>query len=412
MTPNHSPKPSDRNAFTLVELLVATAILMLMLGFLLTVTGNVGSTVAESSVKLDAYATGRLGFDIVANTLSRGTLNTYWTYYNSQGQTRTTSTSATVSSTSSTYYQNFVPVTYGRASNLQFVVRTNTNEGIIAGANSGYYGQEVDFSYPAGYSTTSTILDTQGLLNNCSFFVQYGSDALYKPAMFTTGANATLYRYRLFQAIMDTTNFEYFVSGANALGATPSWITQLDGNAQAYWRPLADNVIALIVWPQDPEDPSANSSYDPAGNPVISGTELQTNYPKTNSGYTYDSQFPYGYSGYSSIWGGGSSMSASSFPITFCQSPPTVQLTLVLIDDASAKRLCTSAIPPSLIENALAGKFVNPTNYRVDLYGGTTTSSPNLTGTYGLINYLSIFDHINCQVLNTKIVLRESKWSK
>ena len=95
-------------AFTLIELLVATAILSMLMVLLLTVTNNVSSTLTHSSARLDAFASGRTGFDIVSQNLSRATLNTYWDYYDVTGKRRTT-----VSIGGNGNYSTFVPAEVG-----------------------------------------------------------------------------------------------------------------------------------------------------------------------------------------------------------------------------------------------------------------------------------------------------------
>ena len=385
-------------AFTLVELLVATAILTMLLAMLLTVTNHVGSTLTRSSARLEAFSTGRTGFDIVTQNLSRATLNTYWDYYNSSGYRRNT-TIATGNGT----YTSFVPATYGRASDLQFLIQQSTQQN----ATNGYYGQELYFAAPLASATTYGEQSTQGLLNACGYFVRYGTNLNYRPVMISaTSTKFESYRYRLFEALQPTEYFQYFTPGSG--GLPPSWVapilsnsnniannpnmTTYGGAGHLAAEPLANNVIAFIVWPLDPQDLST------------SGTELAM----SGTGYAYDSQYPFDISGYTPTTSG--TFTASSFPITFCQLPPTVQVTMVLIDEPSAVRLCTSATPPSVIENALQGKFTQVANYETDLYGGGAAAG--VTGTLGLIKYLDVNYHINCQVLNTKVVLRESKWSK
>ena len=84
--------------------------------------------------------------------------------------------------------------------------------------------------------------------------------------------------------------------------------------------------------------------------------------------------------------------------LTADQLPPIVQVTMIVIDEASAARIDTkSSTPPAAIENALKGRFTVTSNYQTDL--AAVESSLSLS-------------NIAFEVLNTAVVLRESKWSQ
>jgi len=358
-----SKKPGTRSGrgFTLVELLVAMAVLALMLVMMLKVTDLTSTTVTRSSAKIDAFAAGRASFDILNQRLSQARLNTFWDYYNAAGQVRSAANAAT-----------FVAKNYGRASNLQFVLCPNTVH--------PYYGQELYFQAPEAYSANSNYQSTQGLLNGCSYFVRYGSDAAFKPGAVATNR----YRYRLMQGMESTENLQIFQTNAyltSYTGRPPAWTaninqTNVDTVASPV-KPLSDNVIALIVMPLD-----------------LDGSIVVTNAPSNT--YNYDSQV-------------NPAPAANGVQgLTAHQLPPRIQVTLVLIDEASAARIDTrNNTPPAAIENALAGKFTVPSmdQLKVDLYG----TGPS--DTTSLVHKLTA-SHINYQILNTSVVLRESKWSK
>jgi uncharacterized protein (TIGR02599 family) len=131
--------------------------------------------------------------------------------------------------------------------------------------------------------------------------------------------------------------------------------------------PLAENVIALIVWPRlsDVDDPT--------------GTKL-------SSDYQYDSQ---------------KNALTTPQPLTANQLPPTLQVTLIVISEASAVRLDTgSATPPTVIENALKNgtqsRFTDPTQYNTDLNAVSSALAAS---------------HISFDILSTSIPMKESKWS-
>jgi uncharacterized protein (TIGR02599 family) len=73
-------------------------------------------------------------------------------------------------------------------------------------------------------------------------------------------------------------------------------------------------------------------------------------------------------------------------------------VTLVLIDEASAARMDTyGSTQPAVIQTNLAGKFKDVTQYQSDLDQLTAALAAH---------------HINYQVLNTSVAIRESEWSK
>ncbi len=317
-----------RDAFTLVEILVGCAVLFLLLVMLFSVMSQTTSTVRRASAQLDAFQTARTAFDTISQKLSAATMNTYWDYYDATNGKRTTNNATT-----------FQPARYGRASDLHFLVQTN-----------GVYGQSLYFAVPESVSADTTKDQTQGLLNALGYYVQFGSDDTYRPSSLV---GQKRYRYRLMQALQPTENFQAFYS--------TNWT---DGLTNYAW-PLADNVIALIVWPR-------RSIVEDA-----SGTNISPN-------YVYDSRtnLP---------------ASASSAPsVQYAQMPPTVQLTLVVIDEPSAIRQTPGTNEPAAIKAALAGKFTDVTQYQSDLdkLQAALTSA-----------------HINYRTLNSTVTLRESKWS-
>jgi uncharacterized protein (TIGR02599 family) len=371
----------EKRAFTLVEILVAMAVLVIILGLLLAITSTVSKTVLYTSSKMDAFATGRAGFDLMSQKLSQATLNTYWDYDNP-----------------------VAPQRYYRQSDMQFLVRQNTQA-------SGY-GQEVYFATPSTYSASSSLRSTDGLLNSCSFYVEYISDAPFRPSVFpSSGGPAKHYRYRLVQGLEPTENYSMSAnwptppsSSATSLQWTTYWTSNTSGNWPYFWTssnpnfwintvknlgvtgngttsqlgssdtPLADNVIALIVWPR------LNLVDDATGN------KLTTN-------YTYDSQNPSGFPAMTI------NATTGTQYLTANQLPPTIQVTMIVISAASATRLDNgSGTPPTVIESALSGKFTksDTTDYAADIASVSTALSTA---------------NIAFQVLNTTITMKESKWS-
>jgi len=307
---------SRRDAFTLIELLAATAVFVVLLGIILAVTNSVSATIRHATAGLEASSAARTGFDLMNRYLSQATLNPYWDYDNP-----------------------LAPRYYLRQSDLQFIIRQNTK-------NAGY-GQEIYFVTPEAYSKSTSFRSTRGLMNACSAFVQYGSSKDFQPS----GVGNEKYRYRLMLGLQPTEDLSVFNKPARQSGQTDA---AYRSTIQQYWdeakwllpvsnssdgtavTPLIDNVIALIAWPRLPyvEDDK--------------GLDLST-----DGTFSYNSQ-----------------ANAMTTPqaITANQLPPVVELTMIVISETSAARLDRgSSAAPTEIESALAGRFTTIAQYQEDL---------------------------------------------
>jgi uncharacterized protein (TIGR02599 family) len=223
--------------FTLLEMMVSIAVLLLLLSILAASTEGVALAFHAASGKLSTYAAARAGFNTLNQTLSQATLNTYLDYYDAGGNLRT---QATVGS--------FVPSTYGRVSNMQFLVNLNGGSASPTGS-----GQELYFECPAAYSTDTAYHSTQGLLNACGYYVQYGSDATFGPSLISSPR----WRYRLMQALEPTENLQVYAVNSASSDQSATWTANIAntgaGSTPAqYALPMAENIIAMIIWPRLP----------------------------------------------------------------------------------------------------------------------------------------------------------------
>jgi uncharacterized protein (TIGR02599 family) len=357
-----------RDSFTLVEMLVSMAVLVILLAIIGSVAANTAQAIHVTSGKMNTYAAARSAFDVMNEKIAQATLNTYLDYYG-------TSPLQTTPSLNTNSFTSFTPLTYGRVSNLQFVVRQNSNPsltfntpGTSGSSGKPTYGQEIYFECPAAYSTSSTYQSLQGLLNACGYYVQYCNNTQFHPTMFTPAK----WRYRLLQAIEPTDSLS--VVANDAIADNTGWTANILNTGTAGTPapdavPIADNVIALVIWPRLPVGQDAvGANLAPA--------------------YIYDSQ---------------SNTAPQLSGSTYSQVPaadqiaPILQVTMIVIDEASAARIDTKSLtPPAQIETALTGKFCDVTKYATDLAAVETSLAGN---------------HIQFEVLNTSIVMRESKWS-
>ncbi|SDT99081.1 Verru_Chthon cassette protein C [Verrucomicrobium sp. GAS474] len=325
------PVPPSRlprsRGFTVVEILVATTILAFLLVFTLQIVNQSSRIWRHASDKMESFQGARNSFGLLTRNLGQATLNAYLDY-----------DSATA------------PKYYIRKSDLAFYIGpagTGSNPG-TAGS-----GQCVFFQFPGGYTATSTYASLDALLNGCGYFVSFSREPgipSYIPL------SKAPYRYRLMQYLVPTEQNKIYSYAA--LGKANGWFT--DTGVGATPTPVADNVIALVIRPQDP----ASTPPDLAPN------------------YLYDSTV------------------GATYPqvVTSNQLPPVLLVTLIAISESSAKRLDTgTSTPPALITSILHGHFQSASSYDADLAAVEA----------GLNNA-----HIDYEVFVGAVPLRESKWTK
>ena len=124
--------------------------------------------------------------------------------------------------------------------------------------------------------------------------------------------------------------------------------------------PVAENVIYLAAWPRKvvAENPDGNA--------------LTTT-------YAYDSR-----------------SAAVPQPETANQMPPTVQITMVAMDEASSARVCTNNTPPAVISGAFSGLFQTSTT--TQFYADIVELEKRLGA-----------DGINFRIFTVLVPIRESK---
>lgn len=279
------PAKSPRlRAFSLIEVLVSMAILSMLMAIIFTLTNEVSKAWKNTATKIEAFQGARAAFDTITRKLSQSTLNVYYDYYDSAGN------SATESGYSGT------PTKYGRKSELHFISGKALAPGQITHA--------IFFQAPLGLSQKSDFSGMDNLLNECGFYIEYDGE---KVPAFLTGVLPQRPRYRLMEFVRPTEQMTVYQNSTNT-----KWFTD---PLAAFVRPvhvLADNIVALIIVPlRAKEEPSATTLA-----------------PQ----YEYDSR---------TKWSGGGTQ-----PATMHSLPPVVQVILVAIDETSALRSCTGDTAP------------------------------------------------------------------
>jgi len=306
----------------------------------------------------------------VGTRLGQTTLNPYLDYYDVNWNRR---------SSSLTNLLAFVPSHYGRASDLHFYSGPATNAlGTPAGSQQGH---GIFFFAPLGYSNnTAAYADVPSLLNAIGYYVEWGSDLNYRPALLGSSFPQK-YRYRLIENILPTQNFTYYT----AFTTSPStyanymvWInTGLENNTSTSGKNiLADNVIALIVRPEMSQQ-DATTVFGSGANPW----NLTTNYLYDSRTLVGEQRPAISTSNPSALW--------------YAQLPPLLRVVMVAVDEPSARRLTTGTTPPAAFQ-LNSTWFQNPANLDADL----NSLSQQLSGA-----------HVSFQIFNQLIPIRGAEFS-
>ena len=212
-----------KKGFTLIEVLVACAVLAVLLVMLLTVTTRVSDTWRRTTTKMQAFEGARAAFDTITATLAQATLNTYWDYNDPNSPTK-----------------------YERHSELHFLSSPSSSvggSGLTAAKNPGH---AVFFQAPTGIvAEEKEYANLPNLLNVWGFFVEFGSDEADVPD-FLNNLVTPKYRYRLKQWQVPS---EYV--GVYATTSGNAWIN-LTGSGAIRPQTLAENVILLLAIPRMP----------------------------------------------------------------------------------------------------------------------------------------------------------------
>jgi uncharacterized protein (TIGR02599 family) len=318
-------------AFTLLELLVASAVLLIILVLLLQITGGMGEIWKSSVGKITTYQSARAAFSTITRTLSRTTLNTYFDYVDVDGAARTPANAAT-----------FVPRNFARASELHFLAGP-TRELISDASATANPGHAIFFQVPSGETNSEELRPLNQTLNSVGFYIQYGplDDNRLIPSWIQSLLGST-YRYRVVQLVEPAEDMGVYLSTSETQ-YDDSWLSFFSTNRSASLpraRVLAENVPLLVfrarLSPVDEESIAGRMglSYTPES----LGSILSPN-------YHYDSR----------AWQGGypagrvpnlGSTSLNLRGVMRNQAPPIVDVAMVAVDERSIVRLNPGASPP------------------------------------------------------------------
>lgn len=381
-------------AFTLIELMLSTAVLALLMALMLTVVGQTQQIWVRSSGKVAQFQASRTAFEAMTRNLSQATLNTYYdlqfdrTPGPTLGQTKG----------------------YSRNSDLHFVSGKAAQAKFLGTDPATYPTHAVFFQAPLGstgevtgtgataakkYRTLSNLLSATG------YYVKWGIDDK-RPPFITSVGIPDRYRYRLMEVIQPAESFGVFDTQRTPPPKANDWIqtalgiktlpTSTDTSAPSgkvdSSRALAENVVALVILPKlsdkDTAAPFLTPNYEYDSRPVDGGGARKAWATLTKGTTEYNH---------------------------FNQLPPVVQVTMVAIDEPSAVRqqsYSTSAPTwtKTLFETCtkvedVAKDLGDPDNLQPDTLIYRLAPPPGTTSG----------PKMNYRIYTMDVVIRGSKWS-
>jgi uncharacterized protein (TIGR02599 family) len=354
----------SNGGFTILEVAVSSAIILIVFGTLLSMTDQTQRLVQGTSAKVEQFQDARLAFEALSRRISQATLNTYWDY---QYQTVSQSVGGKT-------VQVRMPMRYERGSELRF--RSGCMSELNGKSKRLQPTHGIFFQAPNGVVDNPTRNGAMDhLLNTWGYFVELNSDEESLPRWLRDKVPGRE-RFRLME----------MMEPAEQLGVyqfqqprSADWFVQPINRPNRPIRALADNVVALIILPR-----LARADEE---------SQLAKHASATLApGYRYDST------------------QSASDPVLNPkhQLPPIVQVVMVAIDEVSAERLAR--------ENA--GKGGQGLDY------GKLFTKPELLeddpGTRSLGDgdiwefsaMLTNKFRANARVFSTNISIRGAKWSR
>jgi len=244
------------------------------------------------------------------------------------------------------YDNRGAPTRYLRKSELHFIQGRASS---LISTIPDVVGNSVFFCAPLGINENEAYRPLFKMLSACGFYVRFGKDENRPP--FVDGRIANRYRFRLCQFLEPGERLRVYEAGLQG-----NWYST---DLTDWSFPMAENIIGLILRVRYPDGSGNAETYD------------------------YDSRAGIG---------------SNSPPVTMHQLPPVISVTLVAIDEDSARRLAEKygdTMPPIL---PAADAFISADRYEDDLSNWEEA--------------LKKFPlKIDYRILTADVYLRGAKWS-
>lgn len=337
------------------------ALISMMTVLLVTMTNSTAKLWTYTTSRSEQFRSASTAFEAITRRLSQATLNTYWDYDDPAKPTR-----------------------YQRQSDLRFIA--GNMQTLTGGATKPVRPTHgLFFQAPLGFvdnvpaqapvSKGEDFKGLENLLNTWGYYLEYGPDL--RPS-FVDALSPKLplrYRYRLMELMQPSNAFSLYAKEAGVKNySTHEWFTDaLPTDPTVKDSPvhvLAENIVALVILPK------LSKKEDPTGVKLA---------PK----YSYDS----------APTAANVAPSRLTDPLNpLHQLPPVVQVTMVALDEVSARKVFKAETPPPEVEALVeAPAFSDAQNLTSDL----TTLQTELTSR-----------HLNFRVFTTSVSIRGARWSR
>ncbi|WP_397380161.1 Verru_Chthon cassette protein C [Prosthecobacter sp.] len=387
------PRSAAGRAFTLIELLVSVTFLVILMLVVSQVIGIVQRTWVRANSRVSQFREARQAFDTLSRSITQATLNNYW-----DNEFDTVGTDAAGQKIT-------LAKDYFRQSELQFICGpTSTVIPAAAGSAQNYPGHAVFFQAPLGIASlvataaqgaNNQIVNTENMVNllcGRGYFVEWGTDASFRPAFLDALNNVVPVRSRLRLMEYSPTAEKNRIYDTNLRPITDhskEWYedvlntgvqsAQETAQTRAFTRPIAENIIALVISPQ----------IEVTGNTTVAPYSIAPL-------FIYDSTLK--------VNPGSSPINASPQG-TQHLLPPLLKVSMIALDERSGEFLAreeNSQMRTELL-TAIAGKLQSAASLVEELDGEQ--------GKTGSLVQLLLDKKLNYRIFSTTIALKQSRWS-
>jgi len=230
--------PGKSPAFTLVEMMVSVSVLALIMLVLVSMTNQISQTWRSTTGKIEQFQGARDGFESMTRKIGQATLNTYWDMYY-----------VTISGRQA-------PRDFVRQSQLRFV--SGPMAKLAPDPNRPTHG--IFFQAPLGFVEDSQDLGAmENLLNTWGYFVEVDDESDSQPD-FLAGRVPNRWRSRLMELMQPAELMSVYdldpkggtvpQPGSDASRKQLEWFSKSLTGPKRPVRPIAENIIALIIWPK------------------------------------------------------------------------------------------------------------------------------------------------------------------
>jgi len=406
-----------RRGFTLLEVLTSSALIVLVMMFLMTSVDQTRRTINSTTARINQFQAARAGFEAMTRNLSQATLNTYWDLD----------------------FNGSVPIRYRRQSDLHFVMDQAANLGLPNSTSGRYPTHAVFFQAPIGLTTSASLTNPaqrkysylNNLLSVIGYYIEWNEDTSV-PNFIANSATQIVpkrYRYRLMEVIqpgeynMVYNNSNYTtipnasVSPASPYATPRDWIPcalgQRDMPSAIFptgtkslrvnsGHLLAENVVAMIMVPKvsdrDRSAPDAiNDLTDTYGYDSRPMAAYKNQVRDTPATLVRDN------------------LNGSLTPMQrkqMHQLPPVIQVTMVAIDEESAVRLQNYSKEPPDWSGDLFKKCTNQTALTKQIGDPVHPDTQSLIYRLNNPNNSLPTPRMNYRIFTMDVPMRGSNWSK